>query len=299
MNQCSQQFDTDSLREFISLTLGRDYSIADRSRAFGRRSITWRIETADGAGYYLKRHENRPHYQAELVALTEWVPRLDRSNRWSAPEVVANSPELGALILTEVPGDILEEETVGIDVSIEMYRTAGWLAAQIHRLDVDPQDAGPPRLYDRDLFQLFIERASPYVDAETLHWVERVAARDDLFFGLPQVPTHSDYSPRNWLIQRSDSGISLGLIDWERARPSYWPEDVQRMANDHWLRDPVLRHAFFEGYGRQPTTMEEQQIRLVCLANALGTVPWAIEHGDTTFAEFGRRSLNRLKSELS
>ncbi|MDA0232335.1 MAG: aminoglycoside phosphotransferase family protein [Chloroflexi bacterium] len=299
MEQFSSRHGNELLHDFVAGILGNNIAITDRSREFGRKSITWRIEAADGAGYYLKRHEFRSHYHAETVALTQWAPLLEGSVRWTCPEVVADSPELGALIITELHGEILPDADAGIEDQIEMHRTAGWIASKIHRLDVDPRLAGNPRLYDRAMIEALLESASPYVDAETLRWAERVATRDGQFDGLPVVPTHSDFSPRNWLIHRSNSRVSLGLIDWERARPGFWLEDVQRMVNDHWLPEPMLRDAFFDGYGRKPTDEEEGQLKLICLVNALGAVSWATEHGDIGFAEFGRWALERLKSELS
>lgn len=287
------------LRDFVTETLGENAAVTDFSREFGRRSITWRVQASDGSAYFAKQHEHRSHYRAELVALTEWVPKLERSADWSAPEVIADSPELGAVIITELPGEILQETDASLDDRIEMHRIAGWLAAQIHNLDIDSGNTGPVRLYGPELFATYIEMASPYVDTETLKWVEHITSRNDLFDGLVVVPTHSDYSPRNWLFARTGDRVTLGLIDWERARPSFWLQDIYRIAIDHWLKQPELRDAFFEGYGREPSDKEETQLKLICLANAVGSIPWAIEHDDVQFTDFARRALERLKSELS
>jgi hypothetical protein len=291
--------DEAQLRDFVAATLGERTTVTDHSRPFGRRSITWRVQVRDGTGYFVKRHEHRSHYHAEHVALTQWAPKLERSAAWSAPEVVANSPELGAVIITELPGEILQESKASLGDRIEMHRIAGWLARQIHDLDVDPGETGPVRLSGPELFASYIEMASPYVDPETLKWVEHITARDDLFDGLAVVPTHSDFSPRNWIFARTGDRVTLGLIDWERARPSYWLQDIYRVSIDHWLKDPELRDAFFEGYGREPSDEEETQRKLICLANAVGSIPWAIEHDDVQFANFARQALVRLKSELS
>lgn len=294
---------TAALRDFAATELGHGLSVTDRSRVFGRRSVTWRVETLDGTSFYLKRHEHYRHYEAEKVALQKWAPKIKQSARWSTPGVFADSTELGALILQELPGEVMEDTQLSLDDEIEIYRTAGWLASQVHSLDVDPYEAGPPRLYDSATMQGFIEGAVPYLDAATLQWAAQVTSVDGLFDGLAVVPTHSDFSPRNWLVHGSQDGPVLGLIDWERARPSYWLEDTQRMATGHWLNRTELRDAFMSGYGRTPahalTPKEERQLKLICLGNALATVSWATEHDDTEFAQFGRMTLERLKSELS
>ena len=101
------------------------------------------------------------------------------------------------------------------------------------------------------------------------------------------------------MIDRSTGELRFGLIDWERCRPGYWLEDAQRMVVDHWLDEPVMRSAFYQDYGRFPSSCEERQVKLIALANVVGSVPWAIEHGDAEFAEFGRRAITWLRSELS
>lgn len=299
MNEPFTSGQVEQLRNFAADELGSRLNITDVSRAFGRRSVTWKVETPRSGNFYFKQHEHRTHYHAEHVAYAKWVPKLEKSGSWHSPELVADSPELGALIVTEAPGLVLQETSTSLDERVWMHRTAGWLAAQIHALDVDVHEVGRSRLYAPDLFREYLELASPYVDVDTLQWVEEVACRDGVFSSLPVVPTHSDFSPRNWLIHRKSGGtISLGLIDWERARPTYWLQEAYRMVYDHWLKEPQLRAAFFEGYGRTLTHEEEFQLKVICLANALGTVSWATEHGDFAFAEFGRRTLERLKSEL-
>lgn len=161
MEQFSSRHGNELLHDFVAGILGNNIAITDRSREYGRKSITWRIEAADGTGYYLTRHEFRSHYHAETVALTQWAPLLEGSVRWTCPEVVADSPELGALIITELPGEILPDADASIEDQIQMHRTAGWIASKIHRLDVDPRLAGNPRLYDRAMIEALLESASP------------------------------------------------------------------------------------------------------------------------------------------
>lgn len=63
--------ESDALRGFAAATLGSGLKIEDRSRAFGRKSETWRIAAVDGTGFYLKRHEFPHHHAAEIRALTK------------------------------------------------------------------------------------------------------------------------------------------------------------------------------------------------------------------------------------
>ncbi len=291
--------DRRELRAFAADALGSIRDVVDRSRSFGRRSATWKITVRDGEAFYLKRHEERRLFETELIVYTKWLPKLLAATELNSPSLVAVSQDLGALLLTEAPGEILEETDASTEDQIAMYCAAGRVASQIHQLDVDPHEAGPERLYDSLIWERYLAAAVPYLDAGTLRWIERTVADDDLFHGLDIVPTHADFSPRNWLIARDGPAVSFGLIDWERARAGYWPEDAQRLAFDYWLKEPRLREAYFEGYGRMPTLAEERQMNLICLANALGTVSWATEREDFEFAEFGRRTIELLRRELS
>ena len=110
------------------------------------------------------------------------------------------------------------------------------------------------------------------------------------------VPCHRDFSPRNWLLQRTGTGIRLGVIDWERGGPDVWLQDVQRMAYDHWHRKPRLRDAFFEGYGRTPTETERLQLDAICMVGAISSIAWADAHNDPTFAAVSRDIIARVKA---
>ncbi len=288
-----------TLQELVRTRLGSRCKVLDLSRSSGRRSTTWKLTAVDGTNFYLKRHEHPSHYRAEVLALTEWVPLLAVSDWWSAPTVISRHDEQGAVIISEVPGTVFSEIETTPAERAAVFRLAGQLAALIHRLKVDPYKAGSARTYDSHTIRIFREFAAPYLDSEVLNWFESVCKSDEVFAGLALLPTHSDYSPRNWVIDRSANGLRLGLIDWERARPGYWLEDAQRMVADDWFREPGMESAFYQGYDQSPDRREEHQIKLIALINAVGAVPWAIEHGDAEFAEFGRRSIAWLRSELS
>lgn len=288
-----------ALRELVKTELGSRCKVLDRSRAFGRKSFTWKLTAEDGAGFYLKRHEHPRHYAAEVLALTEWAPRLVDGDWWSAPVVVARDDALGAVIMTELPGTMFDEIEMAPEERIEVFRLAGRLAAMVHTLEVDPHKAGKAQTYSGEMIGAFQKFAAPYLEKETLDWFTHVCGDSEIFAGLSPLPTHSDYSPRNWVIDRSANGLRLGLIDWERARPGYWLEDVFRMVADHWRHEPAMRPAFYQGYGRFPSAREEHQLKQIALVNAVGAVPWAAEHGDADFAEFGRRTISWLRSELS
>ena len=100
------------------------------------------------------------------------------------------------------------------------------------------------------------------------------------------------------MLQASEGGAALGIIDWERSVPGYFIEDFHRMIHDSWTLEPQLRDAFFKGYGREPTELEWYQGNLVALINAVGGVSWSITHGDLKFEKHNRDVVERMKKIL-
>lgn len=285
-----------ALRSFAESTLGSGIRVEDCSRAFGRKSITWKVTAADGSRFYLKRHEFRHHFAAEVRALNDWVSHLEPGSWWATPEVVATSDDLGAVVLTELPGEVIEDVPPGADDLRAAYRHAGRLVRYLHDSDIDLSGEQRVQNYSPEEIARHLEMSQGHIDARTCEWAESILTRPDAWDGLKIVPMHGDYSPRNWIVESGDP--TLKVIDWERSRPGYWVEDFQRMSQDHWLDAPKLGDAFFEGYGRTPTKAEWRHSNQITLAIAIGGVGWSISHGDTWFEQHNRKTIDRLKDIL-
>lgn len=286
----------DSLRKFVSDSLGGPVQIEDLSRSHGRRSVTWRIKTSDRREYYLKRHEHRHHYLAEIRALDEWAQRLPYEPWWSVPKVLVTLDELGVLIVTGLPGLVLDEASVEPSTRTKVHELAGKFANLLHSSRIDPSSGSTLQTYTGETLDRYLAAAESHIDAETIMWVDSVVRRSDAWEGLEIVPVHCDFSPRNWLMLEGKT--LLGIIDWERSRHGYYVEDFQRMVQDHWVLEPHLRDAFFSGYGREPSELEWRQANQVVLVNAVGGVPWAASHGDSKFERQNRAVIERLKEAL-
>ena len=288
-----------ALRAFAERTVGRIVDLEDRSRSFGRMSLVWRLETADGKQYYLKRHEERRLFERELHALTDWVPRLPEGARQMAVPLVASADDLDAIVLEAAPGEIVEDAQLTDDERHAAYQMAGAFAAALHTLPCD--GCGVDARYEEAALAS-VERWLPDPAAgfneDVQQWARDAVRANGAWRDVELVPAHMDYSPRNWLLHRDDGALWLHVIDWERGRPAPWVEDVQRMAEDHWYRDASEREAFFLGYGRQPTELEERQIpALVVSNNAIGAIAWGGQRGDAAFVAKGRAILERLRAE--
>ena len=290
--------ENEALRAFATSVLGDKSVFADVSRQAGRRSIVWRVAVKSGEHYYLKRHEAQRLYAREIHALQEWLPLLPEPTWWSTAALIAKSDELGAAILTEVKGGIVDSTPVTPDERLEMFKLAGRFANLLHSLPYEDESGEDYAEYFVGRFETYMDMAKPYLNADTIRWARNVVGAGEAFAGVKRVVVHCDYSPRNWLIDRRQEGIRFGLIDWERTRPEHWLQDAQRMAQDHWARQPELRQAFFEGYGRQPTVWEERQLNLLVLTNAIPSIPWAIDHHDDRFVALSRAAIERLRRVL-
>jgi phosphotransferase family enzyme len=288
------------LRGWAERTIGPIAVLEDRSRAFGRMSLVWRLETVDGGEFYLKRHEARGLYERELVGLG-WLSGLPEGARQMAVPMVATADELDAMLFEAAPGEIVEEAELSSEELQAAYQMAGAFAAALHALPCNGCGAAPG--YEQELvgkiegwFELYEGVAG--LDAELKRFVLDAVVADGVFREAVLVPTHMDYSPRNWLIHRDDGALWLHVIDWERARPELWVQDAQRMSEDHWHRDPALREAFFLGYGREPSEVEGRQLKLLNLAATVPTIGWARAREDTRFEAWAREVLARLRGEL-
>lgn len=287
------------LRAWAERTIGPIAVLEDRSRAFGRMSLVWRLETVDGGEFYLKRHEGRRLYERELIAVRDWLPRLPEGARQMTVPMIATADELDAMIFEAAPGEIVEEAELTSAELQAAYQMAGAFAAALHALPCE--GCGPAPGYEAELLAS-VERWLPDPDAgfteDEQRWARETVHADGAFDDVELVPAHMDYSPRNWLLHRRDGALWLYVIDWERARPAPWVEDVQRMAEDHWFHDPSLREAFFLGYGSSPSEVEERQLRAITAVNsAIGAIAWGGQREDWDFVAKGRGILDRMRAE--
>ena len=289
----------EALRTFAESTVGPIVDLEDRSRSFGRMSLVWRLQTAEGKQFYLKRHEQRRLFERELRALRDWAPRLPEGARQITVPVIATADDLDAVIFEAAPGEIVEDGDFTDDELHAAYQMAGAFAAALHALPCD--GCGPAPGFGAEQLaktELWLNDPRPMFSDEERRWARETVHAGGAFANVELVPAHMDYSPRNWLLHRDDGALWLHVIDWERARPAPWIEDVQRMAEDHWHGDPGLREAFFLGYGREPSELEQRQIRaLAVVNNAIGAIAWGGQRGDTEFVAKGRAILDRLRRE--
>lgn len=206
-----------------------------------------------------------------------------------AARMLASDLDVNMLLLDYLPGELVQGHPAEDDP--ETYRQAGGMLAEFHGQAARMDDDYEGRMTQKALALLDTpHRIAP----ET---VDRL--RERLLAAKPQpvtlVPTHGDWHPRNWLIDRGVvRAIDFGRFDW---RPAF--TDLARLAVRQFANDPALEAAFLDGYGHDPRTPELWRILLV--REAIGTAIWAYQVGDEAFELEGHRmiasALSRERNE--
>ena len=249
-------------------------------------SWVWRVVARDRTAY-LKQHRQPLKYKQEYKAYTEWLPHLPNIT----PELLADFED--SLLLSEVPGELVEDRERRNEDVRDLYRQAGAFLRKLHDLPFVDED-------EMDLAEAFARRTEAWtgrvgdsLSAEDVTWVKaRVSEALPILKTYQRVPCHRDYTARNWLVNKG----KLHVIDFEHSRPDLWFLDVERLWSDVWHERSDLEEAFWEGYGRGLSDEEAWVLECLAALDALSTVVWAREHGDTAFEARGRARLERLKT---
>lgn len=183
------------------------------------------------------------------------------------------------VILLEYQNGILVEGSPA-EYAADTYRQAGELLhllhAQASRVDDDleaQENAKALAWLDRP------HRVPPSVANETRRILNAAPARP-----ARVVPTHGDWQPRNWLIDRG----TVRVIDFGRFAWRPPQTDLARMDARQWLIAPGLEAAFLDGYGDDP---RDDTWNLEKLRQAIATAVWAHQVGDEAFEAQGHRML--------
>lgn len=244
------------------------------------------LHGADGSTYIAKAGDTDDRNIArELTAHRQWLSVWTSQGR--APKLVAADEGAKLLVTEYLPGRLVDK--TADERSIDTYRQAGELLADFH---------GQYAVRDDGEF----ERRQKQ---ETLEWLARPHritndARATLTEHVRQwpappsvlVPTHGDWSPRNWLVADGQ----IGVIDFGRfdLRPAY--TDLGRLAARQFRTDPRLESAFFEGYGKDPR--EPEAWNRLRIREAVGTAAWAYKVGDEAYEQQGHQMIADILGDL-
>jgi Ser/Thr protein kinase RdoA (MazF antagonist) len=254
----------------------------EREHSWGLVETTVLEVTCAGARFIVKAGGDGDHHIArELHAHQHWLGPW--TSRGRAPALEHGDAAAKLLVTRYLPGQLVLGS--GYDDDPRTYRQAGELLALLHaQAGITDQDyeereneksrawlSGPHRIAPSTVELLRAQIAAWPTPAATL------------------VPTHGDWQPRNWLIDRE----VVSVIDFGRAalRPAL--TDFARLAVQEFRRNPALEAAFFEGYGADPREdpREEERWHRTLVREAIGTAAWARQVGDEAFEAQGHRMI--------
>lgn len=240
-------------------------------------SAVWRISSASGGCWYLKRHSSARFHAREVAALRGWAQALGPER---APELAAADPELLLMVITAVPGQPVPELQLSARGEREVHRQAGLLLGRLHESTQAP-GAGAD-----------VSRLTSRVDGNLdqvgglLTSAQRTLARDCAsrlaWLGphIPAVASHGDFQPRNWLWDPAGSQLCSppGAVTTHSARPSPIPANMSASPparSTRSGRSPVSRSAASTAPAAAVTPASSSVNRPTSWVGRLIT-PWAI-----------------------
>ena len=257
--------------------------VADHSWSLGLRYVL-ELEH-DGECYALKAGgADDGHMAREINAHDRWLEPW--TSRGFAPQRVASDRELRMLLTRWLPGALVEGTPAASDP--DTFRQAGVLLRLLHDQSGVVDHDYERRETDKSLTWL----AKPHRIAPDVEARLRVAIDTwDTELSADLVPTHGDWQPRNWLVDRG----AISAIDFGRADLRPAATDLARLAAQDFRRDPSLERAFLEGYGtdlRSPAAWRRMLVR-----EAISTAVWAYQVGDEPFEQQGHRMIAEALAE--
>ena len=251
-------------------------------------SAVWRLSSASGGCWYLKRHSSGRFHEREVAALRNWAPALGPGR---VPELAAADPEILVMVVTAVPGEPVLSLRLSTREEQQVHRQAGQVLGCLHESRLVPgagEDAG--RLTSR--VDTHLDQAGGLLTPAQRAMVRDCASR--LAWLGPRVPavaSHGDFQPRNWLWDTASG--RLGIIDWERAEPAPAVRDLVRLEYGPWDGRPDLREDFFAGYGRALTLEEDETLFCYAILDALSGLRWGLANGDDEVVSRAWRTFER------
>jgi len=300
--------DFEALQEWCTAILGPFQIQSDHSKAHGaHESSTLCLQTAAGTSY-LKIHQTPAAWHQEVHAYEQWAGAFGAL----APRLIAvhAEPPL-ALILGELPGQVLEKNQLSPSQERAIWRTAGAALVALH--DLGAGECFGPCLRDgacageevSDAVEYLsttlsgeIDRAlrARLIDREEQATLHAAYGLIPAFAGERPTPCHRDYCAPNSLVNAQ--GALCGVINFEF---SYWDVRVADFSRDPdwaWYRRPELVTAFFEGYGRPFNPAGERQLLVSRADYALSAILWGHTYAYYGFEQEGRDALLHLRSLL-
>lgn len=221
------------------------------------------------------------HFDRELMGHLNWVAPL--RDRGLAPSLIAYDSGEQMLLTQYLPGELVQGSPAATDP--ETFRQAGALLALLHDQASES---------DADYLTAQRDKALNWLDWD--HRIETgVVARLRTVLAqhptgpIDVVPTHGDFTTRNWII---DQG-TVAIIDFGRAGMRPAESDFARLTNREFRYDPAFEPAFLQGYGSDPRSSRTWTYQLLCEAVGAAVWSYAVAKNSENFEAEGHRGIAR------
>ena len=272
---------TDEQSRLLASWLGSFNVVRDYSWPLQDTTVL-RVVTPPGEEFIVKASTTSHHIRREIAAHNVGFDGL----AGRVPVLRHASAQVGILVTEFLSGALVEGTPAEDDP--ETYRQAGALLQRIHR------PAGASAHYAKALTaktRSWMDRAHGLLPEDRLNTLAQEL--EALEPGVVQlVATHGDFQPRNWLQEKGQ----IKVIDFGRADARPWLHDLVRLSHQQFVGRPQLAAAFYDGLGMMVGPDDADLWRLENLNQAIGTVVWANQVGDTAFEQAGRAMVERLFS---
>jgi tRNA A-37 threonylcarbamoyl transferase component Bud32 len=269
------------LAEFAVAVLGESEQVAGPSLP----PHLIRMRDTAGRSYVAKLHRSKERFLREHHAYTTWATVLGDQ----APRLVAADDNLGALLLTALPGASADSIRPHTREELVTHRGAGRLLRHFHSAQPSRFDAH----MGRDLasrLRRWIDRADGLLTLSERRTLLRHVLALDTAAPMEVTACHLDFQPRNWTLHRG----TVHLLDFEHARVDARVRDFARLHYRHWIQRPELRDAFFAGYEHEMTSREREILRHFGAIEAATSLVRARDTGDHDLAAHGRNVLTQI-----
>ncbi|MEU6082570.1 aminoglycoside phosphotransferase family protein [Streptomyces sp. NPDC047108] len=286
----------------LVVSVAGEFTVGERAWGGHGRATSWEVKGPDGRQWIAKRHGEVAAYHREATAYRRWTGCLGEGR---APELAAADPEMRGIVLTALPGRPLSTFRLPPEQEREAYRQAGELLARLHSAPVGaPAGAGAA---DRAARARPVAAATWAVDVEEMlnGAALYLASEDEALLHaiaeepppvLPDVPSHADYHPRNWLWDEANQLIRLTGFEESCAEPAV-RRDLAGLEYGPLRARSDLRSAFYAGYGRELTDDERRACASYAAVDALSSLRQGIEYQDIESVERAHGMLAALRSE--
>lgn len=241
------------------------------------------VSTASGEKFVVKQHGSRIKHDREVYAYRHWTRALGSS----APELVAVDASAMIVMTTAIPG-----QPYSGGGTATVFHQAGALLRRFH--DVEPSIELPWfRDWLQDRARYWASRARTLLSDADMSVVAGHLALLSEGPILRGSPCHLDFQPRNWLVSQAGD---VSVIDFEHSRIDLTARDFVRLRFRVWVSRPDLRDAFFDGYGRVLTEVEDELVWQLGALDALTALARGRQAGCQELTAAGLATLHQLRT---